>query len=72
MIVVDTNVIAYLMIPGERSSAARDVLRSDLSAYDAEFVALSRALETRLVTCDEGILAQVSDRAVGMEEFVGR
>jgi predicted nucleic acid-binding protein len=29
VIVVDTNVISYLMIPGERSPAAREVLRTD-------------------------------------------
>lgn len=131
MIVVDTNVIAYLMIPGERSSAAREVLRADpewrapilwrsefrnvlatrvrreeltlsaatelasraqalleggehhlasgpvlevaaeseLSAYDAEFVTLSRILDTRLVTTDEEILDRAPDRAVRMEEF---
>lgn len=29
MIVVDTTVIAYLLLPGNRSSVARDVLRAD-------------------------------------------
>lgn len=132
MIVVDTNVIAYLMIPGDRSSTARELLRTDpdwrapilwrsefrnvlatrvrtellalseatdlasraedllegsehhvasgpvletatetnLPAYDAEFVTLSRILDIWLVTCDEQILDHASDRAVHMDDFV--
>jgi len=51
-----------------------DVLKllstSDLSAYDCEFVALARALGTRLVTEDRAILRAFPRDALSMEAFV--
>jgi len=40
-----------------------------LSAYDAEFVGLARALKVKLVTLDSGILRAVPDFAVAPDTF---
>ncbi|MDP2959529.1 MAG: type II toxin-antitoxin system VapC family toxin [Longimicrobiales bacterium] len=130
MIVVDTNVVVYLLTGGERGTAAARLFRQDpvwaapgilpselrnvlaglvrrghlglddalavdadatdvlgdriadvpgptvlriavecgLSAYDAEFVALARALGVRLVTADGAILAGAPDVAERLPE----
>jgi predicted nucleic acid-binding protein len=46
------------------------VKESDCSAYDREFVALARDLETTLVTVDKQILRAFPAEAVSLEEFV--
>lgn len=45
----------------------RTALASDLTAYDAEFVVLARALQVRLVTTDRAILAGAPDVAVELD-----
>lgn len=46
------------------------VSNSDLTAYDAEFVALANALSTPLVTADRQVLKAFPNRAVTMESFI--
>lgn len=49
------------------SQAVLDLVRdSDCSAYDCEFVALARALQTRLVTMDGKLLRAFPDTAVAL------
>ena len=131
MIVTDTNVIAYLLIPGDQTEAARGALardaawaapllwRSELrnvlrgymlqrhltlakareiqataeelmagrelpvesadvlglaaasgrSAYDCEFVALSRALGVKLVTSDREVLKSFPDDTISLRDI---
>lgn len=131
MIVADTNVIAYLLLPGDQTEAARRALardaawaapllwRSELrnvlrgymrqghlalvkarelqdaaealmagreypvesavvlelaaesgrSAYECEFVALSRALGVQLVTSDQEILASFPRDTIALKDF---
>lgn len=134
MIVVDTNVLIYYMIDGERTDLARKVkehdpewivpqlwkhefinvlavihtqkqkqgkdfsqyrliwdnalelfseseisvdmshalelaVRNKVSAYDAQFVALAKELDLKLVTSDREILRKFPERAVSMEDF---
>ncbi|MGY0197073.1 type II toxin-antitoxin system VapC family toxin [Leptothrix sp. BB-4] len=128
MIVVDTNVLAYLYLPGEHTAAAESLLQrdpdwcapvlwrsefrnilagyvrratlsfgqalslqaeaeslmagcehevgsravlelvrdSDCSAYDCEFIALAKSLDTRLFTLDKKLLRAFPDRAVAL------
>ena len=132
MIVVDTNVIAYLLILGHQTKFSQNLLRKDAewvapilwksefrnvltkylrieeltlsratrmmtdaeqlmrkaefdvnseevlklaeesncSAYDCEFVALARELQTSLVTTDKSILRAFPKVAVSLQEFV--
>ena len=50
------------------SDAVIDVVQAtDLSAYDAEFVALARAMSAPLVTADRAVLRAASDIARTME-----
>ena len=86
MIVVDTNVIHYCWVRGENTEIAQAVrqrdpewhapilwrseLRSVLTAYDAEFVALATALSVPLVTGDKAVLKSFPDRALTMEAFL--
>ncbi len=131
MIVTDTNVIAYLLIPGDQTEAARGALardaawaapllwRSELrnvlrgymvqrhltlakareiqaaaeelmagrefpvesadvlglaaasgrSAYDCEFVSLSRALDVKLVSSDQEVLKSFPDDTISLKDF---
>ena len=48
----------------------RTALASKLTAYDAEFVVVARALGVKLVTFDKQILAHCPDVAVHPAEFV--
>ena len=128
MIVVDSNVVAYLYLPGEHTAAAEQLLErepewaapvlwrsefrnilagylrrrmltfeqacslqteaeallagsefdvesqvvlellrdSDCSAYDCEFIALAKRLETKLVTVDEKLLRAFPKHAIGL------
>lgn len=53
MIVADTNVVAYLVLPSPHTAAAeRLVADSSCPAYDCEFVALARNLDIPLATLD--------------------
>jgi predicted nucleic acid-binding protein len=47
----------------------RTALASGLTAYDAEFVVLARALGVPLVTADRTVLAAAADVAVSLESF---
>jgi len=128
LIVVDSNVVAYLYLPGEHTAAAEQLLErepewaapvlwrsefrnilagylrrrmltfeqacslqteaeallagsefdvesqvvlellrdSDCSAYDCEFIALAKRLETKLVTVDEKLLRAFPKHAIGL------
>ena len=46
------------------------VAGSELTAYDAEFVALANALSAPLVTADRQVLKAFPSRAVTMESFI--
>ena len=46
------------------------VASSELTAYDAEFVALANALSAPLVTADRQVLKAFPSRAVTMESFI--
>jgi len=131
MIVVDTNVIAYLWLPGEFTEAAEEALRKDddwavpylwrsefrnvlatyvrarrlnagdahaiylnaenmlrgreyavtgtatldlafasnLSAYDAEYVALADEFGCKLITCDKKIVKAFAKTAISLAQF---
>ena len=47
----------------------RTALASGLTAYDAEFVVLARAVQIPLVTADGAVLAAAADVAVAPESF---
>ena len=47
------------------------VAHSDLTAYDAEFVALATALGVPLVTADKAVLKAFPAQALAMEGFLG-
>jgi predicted nucleic acid-binding protein len=59
LIVVDTNVIAYFFVPGDRTSSAA---ASKCSAYDCEFVALAEFLDVPLVSAERKLKAQFGKR----------
>jgi predicted nucleic acid-binding protein len=56
MIVVDTNVVAYLAL-------VRD---SSCSAHDCELLALTQNLNTQVVTADKKILHAFPDTAISL------
>jgi predicted nucleic acid-binding protein len=64
----------HLMQDGEYEVASLQVLRlaaeSTCSAYNCEFIALSKTLDVPLVTVDKQILAQFPDQAVSLETFL--
>ncbi len=51
MIVVDTNVIAYLFLPGGFAARAERWVR-----YDCEFVSVAMRLGVKLLTADKKVL----------------
>jgi hypothetical protein len=67
LIVVDTNLIAYLLINGEWTQRAAS---SKCSAYDCEFVALAQDLSVPLVTSDQKILTAFPETAVSPDDFL--
>jgi hypothetical protein len=42
---------------------------SDRSAYDCEFVSLSRALAVKLITSDQEVLKSFPDDAISLNDF---
>ena len=75
--------IAGIMSAAEASAAGQEhvvpsravfeiVGKSNLSAYDAEFVALAEALDVPLVTADQRVLKAFPGRALTMQAFAGR
>ena len=75
--------IAGIMSAAEASAAGQEhvvasravfeiVGESNLSAYDAEFIALAEALDVPLVTADKGVLKAFPGRALTMQAFAGR
>lgn len=73
MIVVDSNVLASLYLPGEHTAAAEALLEQhpDCSAYDCEFIALAMKLDTTLVTMDEKLLRAFPKRAMALVAGLG-
>lgn len=80
---LDATQIAQVMSAAEATFAGREHLvssekvfaiigDSNLSACDAEFVALAEVLGAPLVTADRIVLRAFPDRAVTMEAFAGR
>ena len=76
----DARQIAQVMAAAEATFADREHLvsservfaivgESNLSAYDAEFVALAGVLDVPLVTADKAVLKAFPDRARTMEAF---
>lgn len=63
------------LVGHEHHVSSEDVLRlvtrSNLSAYDCEFVALAKALGRPLVTEDRAILKAFPDLAISMKAFLG-
>lgn len=75
MIVADSNLIAYLHLPGPKAEVAdASVLakarKSKLSGYDAEFVVLAEELGVPLVTSDAQILRAFPKLALSPEDFL--
>ena len=77
---LDARQIAQVMAAAEATFADREHLvsservfaivgESNLSAYDAEFVALAGVLDVPLVTADKAVLKAFPDRARTMEAF---
>jgi len=73
--------VAQVMTSAEAAFAGREhlvssenVLRiveaTDLSAYDAEFVALAEVLDVPFVTADKAVLKAFAARAQGMRRFI--
>jgi len=80
---LDATQIAQVMAAAEATFGDREHLvssekifaivgDSNLSAYDAEFVALAEVLGAPLVTADRIVLRAFPDRALTMEAFAGR
>jgi predicted nucleic acid-binding protein len=65
-----------IMTPGEVEVSSRDVLtlasQSGRSAYDCEFVAVARSLDSILVTEDEPLRKAFPDTAISLQEALGR
>lgn len=65
MIVVDTNIVVYLLINGERTQSAQSLWR-----YDPQFVSLAQSLAVPLISEDNKRLGkQCSDVVVTMENY---
>jgi predicted nucleic acid-binding protein len=71
VIVADANVLAYLHIQGERTTDRifECLERAEVSAYDAEYVALAEELGVPLVTSDRRLLRAFPDVAVSLRSF---
>jgi predicted nucleic acid-binding protein len=80
MIVVDTNVVAYLLLGGEKTGEARMVFHKDPTwaapllwrsefRNDCEFVALAQQLDVPLVTSDAQLLKAFPQVAVSLDAF---
>ncbi|MXZ63376.1 MAG: type II toxin-antitoxin system VapC family toxin [Chloroflexi bacterium] len=63
-------ILADRITPVESAQVLDVAIECDLTAYDAEFVALARTLDVPLVTLDGGILDGAPDVAVRLRAFL--
>ncbi len=67
----DASVILGERLACVRGTQVMDIaMECDLTAYDAEFVALARTLHVPLVTMDKGILQGAADVAVSVSALL--
>jgi predicted nucleic acid-binding protein len=71
VIVVDTNVLAYLYLPGKYSAAAEKLLLSDGEwamprLWRSEFIALAEHLDGKFVSADAKLCKVFSHRATAL------
>ena len=67
-----TAVLDYRIVSVPSPQVIYVALECDLTAYDAEFVALARILNVPLATLDSAILRGAPDVAVSPQELVAR
>lgn len=69
----DASVVLGQRIADVSGTQVMDIaLECDLTAYDAEFVALARILHVPLATMDPKILQAASDVAISVQALLGR
>ena len=71
MIVVDTNLVAYAVLPGERTAEALTLAaRGRISAWDAESVFVADALGLPLVTAAKRLARAFPGQVVPLEDVI--
>ena len=69
------NAAEWLMSDATVDTSSYDVLRlaeeSGCSAYDCEFVATARQLDTRLITCDQAVQRAFPEVAIAPHRYIG-